>query len=84
MTAAVSVPFWLFLLLAVLAVWTAYEKILLPLVRWFMANRANLVIDEVSRRLRIGIRPFQRTRRQALIDRLLTDPKVQKAAEQHA
>ncbi|HZE59634.1 MAG TPA: 1-acyl-sn-glycerol-3-phosphate acyltransferase, partial [Burkholderiales bacterium] len=37
-----------------------------------------------SSRLRIGIRPFQRTRRQALIHRLLTDPKVQQAAEQCA
>ena len=84
MTTAVAVPFWLFLVLAALAVWAAYDKLLLPAVRWFVANRANLVIDEVSRRLRIGIRPFQRTRRQALIDRLLTDPKVQKTAEQHA
>lgn len=84
MTAAVSVPFWLFLLLAALAAWAAYDKLLLPSVRWFVANRANLVIDEVSRRLHIGIRPFQRTRRQALIDRLLTDPKVQKAAEEHS
>jgi glycerol-3-phosphate O-acyltransferase len=84
MTEAVSVPFWLFALLAALSLWAAYEKLLVPAVRWFVANRANLVIDDVSRRLRIGIRPFQRTRRQALIDRLLTDPKVQKAAEQHS
>ncbi len=84
MTEAVSVPFWLFVILAALALWAAYEKLLLPAVHWYVANRANLVIDEVSKRLRIGIRPFQRTRRQALIDRLLTDPKVQKAAEQHA
>jgi glycerol-3-phosphate O-acyltransferase len=75
---------WLFVVLAALAAWAAYEKLLMPAVRWYVANRANLVIDEVSKRLRIGIRPFQRTRRQALIDRLLTDPKVQKAAEQHA
>jgi glycerol-3-phosphate O-acyltransferase len=81
---AVSVPLWLFVVLAALAAWAAYEKLLVPAVRWYVANRANLVIDEVSKRLRIGIRPFQRTRRQALIDRLLTDPKVQKAAEQHA
>jgi len=81
---AVSVPLWLFVVLAALAAWAAYEKLLMPAVRWYVANRANLVIDEVSKRLRIGIRPFQRTRRQALIDRLLTDPKVQKAAEQHA
>ena len=32
------------------------------------------LIDEVSKRLRIGVRPFQRVRRQALIHRLLTDP----------
>src|SRR5262249_34972695 len=81
---AVAIPLWLFAVLAALAAWAAYEKILLPAVHWYVANRANLVIDEVSKRLRIGIRPFQRTRRQALIDRLLTDPKVQKAAEQHA
>jgi len=84
MTEAVSIPFWLFVVLAALAAWAAYEKLLVPAVRWYIANRANLVIDEVSKRLHIGIRPFQRTRRQALIDRLLTDPKVQKAAEQHA
>ncbi|MEW6689235.1 MAG: 1-acyl-sn-glycerol-3-phosphate acyltransferase [Pseudomonadota bacterium] len=80
----VAVPLWLLVLLAALALWAAYDKLLAPSLRWFVANRANLVIDEVQRRLRIGIRPFQRTRRQALIDRLLTDPKVQKAAEQHS
>ncbi len=84
MTAAVAVPLWLLVLLAALALWAAYDKVLAPAVRWFIAHRANVVIDEVSRRLRIGIRPFQRTRRQALVDRLLTDPKVQRAAEQHA
>jgi glycerol-3-phosphate O-acyltransferase len=81
---AVAVPLWLFVLLAALALWAAYDKLLAPSVRWFVANRANLVIDEVQRRLRIGIRPFQRTRRQALVDRLLTDPKIQQAAERHA
>jgi len=42
------------------------------------------VIDELGERLRIGIRPFQRTKRQALIHRLLTDPRVQVAAENFA
>src|SRR5205814_9955792 len=45
---------------------------------------ATQVIDELSSRLRIGIRPFQRTRRQALIHRLLTDPKVLHAVERYA
>src|SRR3970282_1894587 len=84
MTATVAVPAWLLVLIPALAVWAAYEKLALPAVRWFVSSRANRVIDELGERLRIGIRPFQRTRRQALIHRLLTDPKVQQAAEQFA
>jgi glycerol-3-phosphate O-acyltransferase len=53
-------------------------------LRWLVMHPANQVIDEIGERLRIGIRPFQRTRRQALIHRLLTDPKVQSAAEAYA
>ncbi|MGH8705043.1 MAG: 1-acyl-sn-glycerol-3-phosphate acyltransferase, partial [Burkholderiales bacterium] len=84
MTETVAVPVWLLLIVAALAAWAAYDRLLMPALRWFISSRADLVIDEVSRRLRIGIRPFQRTRRQALIDRLVTDPKVQQAAEQIA
>ena len=56
----------------------------MPALRWMVTHPANRVIDNVSSRLRIGIRPFQRTRRQALIHRLITDPRVQQAAEQCA
>src|SRR5690349_15811336 len=56
----------------------------MPALRWMVTHPANQVIEDISHRLRIGIRPFQRTRRQALIHRLLTDPKVQQAAEQYA
>jgi len=82
MAETVDVPAWLFVLVAALAAWAALEKLLLPALRWMVAHPANQVIDELSSRLRIGIRPFQRTRRQALIHRLITDPKVQKAAEE--
>jgi glycerol-3-phosphate O-acyltransferase len=67
-----------------LAAWAAYDKLLVPALRWFVAGRANMVLEEVSTRLRIGVRPFQRTRRQVLIHRLLGDPKVQAAVEQYA
>ncbi len=82
MTDAVAVPLWLVLLAGLLAAWAFYEHLLIPALRWMVTQPANQVIDQVSTRLRIGIRPFQRTRRQALIHRLLTDPKVQEAAEQ--
>jgi len=80
----ISVPLWLAILAGVLAAWAAYEHIVLPALRWLVTHPANQVIDDVSSRLRIGIRPFQRTRRQALIQRLVTDPKVQQAAEDYA
>jgi glycerol-3-phosphate O-acyltransferase len=84
MSEAVALPFWLVAVLGFFAVWAAYDKLLLPAVRWMVNRPANQVIEELSSRLRIGIRPFQRTRRQALIHRLTTDPKVLQAAEKHA
>ena len=82
MSDAVAVPLWLVLLAGLLAAWAFYEHVLMPALRWLVTHPANQVIDQMSTRLRIGIRPFQRTRRQALIHRLLTDPKVQDAAAQ--
>ncbi len=80
----VSIPLWLAVLGGALAAWAAFDKLLVPALRWFVAGRTNVVLDEVSTRLRISVRPFQRTRRQILIHRLLGDPKVQAAVEQHA
>jgi glycerol-3-phosphate O-acyltransferase len=84
MQESVAVPLWLALAGALLAAWAFYEHALMPALRWLVMHPANQVIDEVGKRLRIGIRPFQRTRRQALIHRLMTDPKVQRAAEEYA
>ncbi len=84
MTDDVTLPLWLLLVLLALAAWTAAARLLLPALRWFVAGRTNVVLEEVSSRLRIGVRPFQRTRRQVLIHRLVGDPKVQAAAERHA
>jgi glycerol-3-phosphate O-acyltransferase len=80
----VVLPLWLLLVVLALAAWAAYDKLLLPALRWFVRGRINRVLEEVSSRLRIGVRPFQRTRRQVLIHRLLGDPKVLAAAESFA
>ncbi len=76
----VTLPLWLVVLVGALALVGLLDRLLVPSVRWFIRSRANKVLDEVSSRLRIEIRPFQHTRRQALIDRLLYDDKVQQAA----
>jgi glycerol-3-phosphate O-acyltransferase len=80
----VELPFWLAAVLLAFAAWALIEHFLVPALRWMATQPGNRVIDQLSQRLRIGIRPFQRTRRQALIHRLLTDPKVQQAAERFA
>jgi glycerol-3-phosphate O-acyltransferase len=77
----VVVPAWLLALGGAFAAWALYEHVLAPALRFLVTHPANQVIDELGERLRIGIRPFQRTQRQALVHRLLTDPRVQVAAE---
>src|SRR5258708_2087808 len=84
MAETVTLPAWMFVVLLLLAGLAAFGKLLVPALGWMVTRPANQVIDELSTRLRIGIRPFQRTRRQALVHRLLTDPKVQQAAERFA
>jgi len=83
-TDGVSIPAWLLVAIAALAVWALYEHVLMPALRFLVTHPADRVIDGLGERLRIGIRPFQRTKRQALVHRLLTDPRVQVAAENFA
>ena len=84
MTQSVSLPLWVFVLLSCLALLAALEWFLLPGVRWYFRRKVRRVIDEISVRLNIDIPQFKLTRRQALIDRLVSDPRVLAAAEEHA
>jgi glycerol-3-phosphate O-acyltransferase len=84
MGSTVAVPVWLLALMAMLAGWALLDRLLIPSVRWTLRRRANRAIEELNARLQLRIRPFKLTRRQVLIDRLLYDPDVLEAAEQHA
>lgn len=80
----INLPAWLALAIAVLAALGVYDRVMRPSWRWLLRSRANRVLDEVAGRLKIEVRPFQRTRRQALIDVLVYDAKVQEAAAAQA
>ncbi len=84
MSATVTVPLWLAILVGLAAAWALYARILVPALRWYVRRRGERVLDEVGGRLKLEIRPFQRTRRQALIDVLVHDARVQEAAAAHA
>jgi glycerol-3-phosphate O-acyltransferase len=80
----VAVPLWLFVAIAAFAAWSLVDRLLIPSVRWLLRRRLNRLIDTVNRRLAVEIKPFQLTKRQVLIDRLVYDPPVVEAANEHA
>ena len=84
MTAPVTLPLWLFLLLLALALVAALQWLLLPGVRWYFRRKVRRVLDEIQLRLKIDLPQFKLTRRRALIDRLMNDPRVLATAQQHA
>jgi glycerol-3-phosphate O-acyltransferase len=80
----VAVPLWLLVAISAFALWSLVERLLIPSVRWLLRRRLNRLIDSVNRRLDVEIKPFQLTKRQVLIDRLVYDPSVIEAANEHA
>ena len=84
MTSTVELPLWLVVLLAALAAWAALDRLLVPSVRFVLRRRVSRVLDELSTRLKIQVQPFKLTKRRVLIDRLLYDPDVLEALEEHA
>jgi glycerol-3-phosphate O-acyltransferase len=80
----VAVPLWLLLAIGAFALWSLVDRLLVPSVRWLLRRRLNRLIDTVNRRLAVEIKPFQLTKRQVLIDRLVYDSHVVEAANEHA
>ena len=84
MSSEVVLPWWVFLLLVAVTVLALLDRIFLPSVRWFIRRRVNRAIDEVGTRLRISLRPFQLTKRQVLLDRLIYDAQVIEVMQAYA
>ncbi|UCF93466.1 MAG: 1-acyl-sn-glycerol-3-phosphate acyltransferase [Desulfobacterales bacterium] len=84
MGAEITISIWLFVFLVAVTAWALLERVLIPSTRWFLRRRINRVIDEISTRLDIQIRPFQLTKRQVLIDRLVYDSQVIEAIQRAA
>ncbi len=84
MTNQVTISIWVFILLLLLTGWAVFDRIFVPSVRWFLRRRINRVLDEISHRLDIEIKPFQLTKRQTLIDRLIYDAKVVEAIQAYS
>ncbi len=84
MACEITISLWVFIVLTLLAIVAVLDKILIPSTRWFLRRRINSVLQEIGTRLDIEIRPFQLTKRQVLLDRLVYDPEVIKAIKESA
>jgi glycerol-3-phosphate O-acyltransferase len=76
MDAQITIPFWFFVLLVAVSAVVVIQKFLFPGIRWFFRKKINLAIHELNQRLNFSIRPFQLTKRQVLLDRLIHDTQV--------
>ncbi len=84
MTATVTLPLWLFLLILVFAGVTFASHFLFPSVRWFLRRRLEYAVERLNRRLKRPIEPFKLARRPDTIRQLVHDPEVAKAIAAHA
>ena len=79
MTGTVTLPTWIFVALLVFALWALLDRLLVPGVRWYLRRKVNRALREIGTRLNVELPQFTLTRRQALIDRLFHDARVQDA-----
>src|SRR5262245_56078987 len=84
MAGSVTVPVWVAIAVAVLAVVALIDRLFGPAIGWWLRRRANRAIDELNERLRLKIPPFKLARRGQLIEQLMFDPEVLKAVEDEA
>ncbi len=84
MNTSVQLPLWVLLLLVAFSIVTFASHFLFPSVRWFFRRRMERVVAKLNTRLARPIEPFKLARRHDMIQRLIYDPEVAQAVEDHA
>jgi len=77
----ITLPIWLVVVVAALAVFAFLNNLCLPAVRWILRRRINRMIEDVNAHLSLELPTFQITKRKVLIDRLTYDPEVMAAVD---
>ncbi|MEM7270881.1 MAG: 1-acyl-sn-glycerol-3-phosphate acyltransferase [Pseudomonadota bacterium] len=83
MEGVIEVPVWVATLIGVAAAVAVLDRLVAPSFRWLLRRRLHRAVDEFNERLQLRIQPFKLIRRRELIDRLVYDPTVVQAAEDH-
>ena len=83
MGTTLEIPVWIAILVGALGFAGLLDRIIGPSIRWFFRRRVNRAIDDLNQRLDLKIQPFKLTRRKVLVDRLVYDPEVMAALDDH-
>jgi glycerol-3-phosphate O-acyltransferase len=83
-SSTLALPFWIVVVLSALAAVALVDRVVMPTVRWVLQRRTHRAISELNTRLKLRIQPFKITQRRVQIDRLMADPEVLQAIEEHA
>ncbi|MBS0661434.1 MAG: 1-acyl-sn-glycerol-3-phosphate acyltransferase [Verrucomicrobia bacterium] len=75
----VEIPLWLAWLGGLLAAWALISLTLWPLVRGHFRRRALLLVERMNERLKLRIPTYKMANREALIGRLVADPRLLEA-----
>jgi len=84
MNSLVVIPLWVLVLLVAFSIVTFSSHFLFPSVRWFFRRRMERVVAKLNTRLARPIEPFKLARRHDMIQRLIYDPEIAQAVEDHA
>jgi glycerol-3-phosphate O-acyltransferase len=84
MSQTIEMPLWLLVLILGFAAYAAWEKVMIPSVRWFFRRRLEKVVARLNQSLERPIQPFKLARRYDMIQRLIYDPQVSQAVADHA
>jgi len=83
MGSTVDIPLWVAILVGILGLAGFLDRVIGPSLRWVFRRRVNRAIDDLNQRLDLKIQPFKLTRRKVLVDRLVYDPQVMAALDEH-
>jgi len=72
----ISLPLWMFAVLIIGFIYAAIFGWFIPTLRWYIRYRSSRKADKKNSELQIQIRPFLRTPRRVLVDRLINDRDV--------
>lgn len=84
MAGSLTLSWWLFAPLVVLAALGLWGFVVLPLARAVLRARRRKVVAALNPKLQLEMPPFQLTRREFLAHRLANDPKIVELAEESA